>query len=471
MHIGLKGSTFVISGTLATMTRAEIKAAVEQGGGVLAGSLTTETSALIVLRCALGKYSKAKNMGVPVLYDDDFRALLDGEIVEVELQVGRAGEHGVDELFGEARSVMQGTPSPEMWHELVRLLDACRAEDAHVLAEYIDTHIARWSTEDMKGQVGTIIDVPAVTQSSPGSFVLSHHKQGVVGELRVAPEHWIAQIQQGVVSPKYRIIRALDLTRSKLTNTAVSKLIAHPMITHLELLRLPERPVPSKKLIKLVCALPELHSLQLGQIDERAAPAFLEYGASKMGPLRMLDLSRFGDSSKLRTPSRVCEFARAPYFETVTSLHVKGEGGHFEWMFIDEMSDQGLLPAVEHVHFSQASRGRPASFLAGLLRMSWASARLRRVTAGLIEYRPSSDQDWSDALAVDFGGHLDLLDLSGFSDAQVPPHHVQTLGKLLERELPTSLLLRHVGTLILGEWKTQRLTEQLAHAFPSLTVE
>jgi DNA ligase (NAD+) len=72
----LAGKTFVLTGTLQTMTREEGVAAVEQLGGKVSGSVSRKTSYLVVGEDAGSKLDKAKQLGVPLLTEEEFKALI-----------------------------------------------------------------------------------------------------------------------------------------------------------------------------------------------------------------------------------------------------------------------------------------------------------------------------------------------------------------------------------------------------------
>ena len=59
--------TFVITGTLPTMSRAEAKSLIEANGGRVTGSISKNTDYLLAGEKAGSKLSKAEALGVPVL--------------------------------------------------------------------------------------------------------------------------------------------------------------------------------------------------------------------------------------------------------------------------------------------------------------------------------------------------------------------------------------------------------------------
>jgi DNA ligase (NAD+) len=75
----LTGRTYVITGTLAAMSREEATAALERLGGKVAGSVSKKTSGVIVGADPGSKAEKAQQLGIPTLDEAAFLALVNGE--------------------------------------------------------------------------------------------------------------------------------------------------------------------------------------------------------------------------------------------------------------------------------------------------------------------------------------------------------------------------------------------------------
>ncbi|MFW5856474.1 MAG: NAD-dependent DNA ligase LigA [Planctomycetota bacterium] len=73
----IAGKTFVLTGTLPTLKRSEAKAAIEERGGKVTGSVSRKTDYVVAGESAGSKLDKASELGVPVLDEDGFRTLLD----------------------------------------------------------------------------------------------------------------------------------------------------------------------------------------------------------------------------------------------------------------------------------------------------------------------------------------------------------------------------------------------------------
>ena len=72
----LAGKTVVVTGTLARYSRDEIHKLIEREGGKPAGSVSSKTSYVVAGEAAGSKLDKAKSLGVPVLTEDEFLAML-----------------------------------------------------------------------------------------------------------------------------------------------------------------------------------------------------------------------------------------------------------------------------------------------------------------------------------------------------------------------------------------------------------
>jgi DNA ligase (NAD+) len=72
----LAGKTYVLTGTLTGMTRDEATSAIERLGGKVAGSVSRKTAGVIVGSDAGSKADKARDLGVPLLDEAAFLALI-----------------------------------------------------------------------------------------------------------------------------------------------------------------------------------------------------------------------------------------------------------------------------------------------------------------------------------------------------------------------------------------------------------
>ena len=72
----LEGLTFVITGTLPTLSRDQASALIEAHGGKVSDSVSKKTSYLLMGGSPGSKAEKAAKLGVPVISEDDLRQLI-----------------------------------------------------------------------------------------------------------------------------------------------------------------------------------------------------------------------------------------------------------------------------------------------------------------------------------------------------------------------------------------------------------
>ena len=68
----LAGQTWVLTGTLHTMSRDEGKALLQRLGAKVSGSISAKTSVLLAGEKAGSKLAKASKLGVRIVTEDDF---------------------------------------------------------------------------------------------------------------------------------------------------------------------------------------------------------------------------------------------------------------------------------------------------------------------------------------------------------------------------------------------------------------
>jgi DNA ligase (NAD+) len=72
----LAGKTFVLTGTLESMTRDEAKARLEEKGAKVSGSVSAKTDYVVVGADPGSKADKARELGVAILDEAAFKSLL-----------------------------------------------------------------------------------------------------------------------------------------------------------------------------------------------------------------------------------------------------------------------------------------------------------------------------------------------------------------------------------------------------------
>ena len=74
-----KGLTFVLTGTLPTLTRDEAGAMIKAAGGKVSGSVSSKTSYVVAGEAAGSKLTKAQSLGVPVIDEETLRAMIENK--------------------------------------------------------------------------------------------------------------------------------------------------------------------------------------------------------------------------------------------------------------------------------------------------------------------------------------------------------------------------------------------------------
>ncbi len=72
----LAGKTFVLTGTLERFTREEAGEMIERLGGKVSGSVSKKTSCVVAGESAGSRLKKARELGIPVLTEEEFLALI-----------------------------------------------------------------------------------------------------------------------------------------------------------------------------------------------------------------------------------------------------------------------------------------------------------------------------------------------------------------------------------------------------------
>jgi len=73
----LEGKTFVFTGGMARMTRSQAKAGVESLGGRVSSSVGAKTDYLVAGENPGSKFDKAKELGIRIITEEDFLAMLE----------------------------------------------------------------------------------------------------------------------------------------------------------------------------------------------------------------------------------------------------------------------------------------------------------------------------------------------------------------------------------------------------------
>ena len=72
----LSGKTFVLTGTLPTLKRADAQKIIEENGGKVSGSVSKKTDFVVAGEEAGSKLDKAQSLGVAVISEEDLLSMI-----------------------------------------------------------------------------------------------------------------------------------------------------------------------------------------------------------------------------------------------------------------------------------------------------------------------------------------------------------------------------------------------------------
>ena len=93
------GKTFVLTGTLPTLTRPQAKAMIEAAGGKVTGSVSKKTDYLVAGEAAGSKLAKAEELGVHVLTEDELHTVLSEPVEAASGAMSADPSEGQGDLF------------------------------------------------------------------------------------------------------------------------------------------------------------------------------------------------------------------------------------------------------------------------------------------------------------------------------------------------------------------------------------
>lgn len=226
--------TVVLTGRFTTGTEA-FTLELEAHGARVRRHISSSTDFLITgTRFGHHKPQQASQLGINLLTEAEARAVMRGDSIKTD-RVGRLGQTHIDALIGQARGVLAAPMSPPTWEAVVALLDQCSPEHHEPLSEYLSAHLSRWDTPEAhaltRAHFARATSDPGTTPSLRRAVHL--YLGNPTGELRVAPEHWMGELMHQVKSPKYRLIRALDLRGTRASGAKIDALLTHPELSEL----------------------------------------------------------------------------------------------------------------------------------------------------------------------------------------------------------------------------------------------
>ncbi len=315
MTITFDEKTFVVLGRLSTMTRREARLKIESLGGRMGDELGTDTDYIVLgTRVSATRRASAQATHARILNAREFTDA-------VEARRAEAASHRVEVEVGEAiatlRGLFDGPASLEVWRQVVGLLDACPPDQLADACHYVEAHISQWP--DHRGAPSA----PSLVLPRPAGHVPEVIDPAT--DLRVAMSGWLEAILNGETSPKFKLIRRLNLGGLGLGEDTLLNLTRHP-----DLIRLRELDVgygneasPSfYEALRTSNHLPSLDTFTLYAMTRDHAEALC--GAHTLTRLKWvrLGLSRRMRRSGLRLP-RYPKLFEATWWDHVEGLDVQ----------------------------------------------------------------------------------------------------------------------------------------------------
>lgn len=446
MKIVLEGSKVVVVGRFRAWKIARLREALAARGATVVTSISSEVDFMISGVGRAFQVEEALNMGVPTLSEDHLPDLLTRGEVMLPSQHTEAPRDG--SLFGELRALLHEheCPSAWMWQAVTSLLDVAPREELDAMVAYVKSFTDRWASA---GTMAALWGVSAELASpeDDGRALDSSWENGIQGELRVAPSHWVGELYQGVASPKFELVHALDLGSSNLGSAAVEKILQHPQLDNLTHLVTAVGKAPSKKLLATLCTPPlldQIEYLRLSSAGTKFEPWLVEVG-SEPGALRALDVSQYH-------ASLTWECLDAPYLRDIETL---GMWGYQFQVFMQKRMKRVTHLILHGVSFKVVARALAEPQFYEPLK-----------TLRVANYHSA---DWKSFFELDFQGSLDLLDIS-----QPIPYQRDNMlrynGKALQKLMLHSPLLERVTAIKLGPWRERLDEDAILEVHPHLTI-
>ena len=217
---GIRGKTFVITGTFRSISRREATRRIQAAGGAVAGSVSNKTDALFAGDGGGSKTHQAQIRGVPILDEAALTAVLAGGDLDALIDKERPKPAPTlpDNALEQFTALDLAKPSEARWAQIATLLDQCGPELASVAVDYLTEATEAWDGDlDLARRYG---------------------RQPKSADVRRAPSAWVDEILRGQDHPKHGLVRVLDLSGLKLTGKVANHLFDCPHLANVRLLRL-----------------------------------------------------------------------------------------------------------------------------------------------------------------------------------------------------------------------------------------
>ena len=141
---------------------------------------------------------------------------------------------------------------------------------------YLEGYVSRWDTRAMKDAMSVPAKVVEVGGGSENRYWMHEYLTRAVGEVRLAPNEWLAEMSQGVDDPRWRLVWAID-NELELSGKAMKVVITRKGLENLRVLKLDSKRMTSAFYAALTThdAMRSLEALYIGPIDERDVKGFM----------------------------------------------------------------------------------------------------------------------------------------------------------------------------------------------------
>lgn len=230
----IEGKLFCFAGRLSRRTLKMYQRLVNRHDGRYTAKLTKKVDVLIIGSNPGKKLDQAVKWGIWVVEEFDFDMYIDHglDIAPPSHEVREENSLDTNELFGQLRATLDGSPDDAMWAQITEVIDTTPAQDLEVLTQYLLQHMNRWHVD--RWQNWTLAEHVASVQSTFGNdtkySMAQYHPRDI---LCFAPEHWMEAMKLGVSQPHESLIRAMDWRSMQLTGTFAAKLISCEHLTNL----------------------------------------------------------------------------------------------------------------------------------------------------------------------------------------------------------------------------------------------
>ncbi len=350
-QLSIKDTTFVFTGKF-DLDRASLERKVTSLGGRVAKSVTTKIDVLVAGEKAGSKYNKAIQLNIPIIDSEQLNILLSGKPITMGKDPAEEEElkNSLQEIFGDIRSLLQRPPSHTNWQKILSFVQHCKEEDLETMCNYINAYMSHWDALIAQDQFNHELrptDLRTLYQDP--LHLASHHN--IEPEFRETPESWIGELSSGTPSPKFQLIRLLDLRDSKLSAKSIDAILQHPNLTDVSTLLLSEKKNLSKTLIKTLCThdnTAALKEIVIGQLRPQDAESFEKLGEPRQ--MRTLNICDFRGNY----PS-IYPLLHSPMFQTITTLKLPA-ASNYDWLTLCYLDKHpALFPNLDTLVFGSTT--------------------------------------------------------------------------------------------------------------------